>query len=181
MIIFYVIMRFTVYGRSMYAIGGLPGGGPAGRDPGQDDDLHRVHAVGGGGGASRPDTALADRRGFGQRRAGLRAFGANRGDSGRRQPVRGPGAPFWGRCWRCSWWGVLANGLIQLNVPSFWIEVAQGALLVAAVTFDRVRLPAGGRRLARVLFSASGAARSARPFLRPRPFFPGSRLTAPLL
>ena len=27
--------------------------------------------------------------------------------------------------------GVLGNGLIQLNVPSFWIEVAGGLLLLA--------------------------------------------------
>jgi ribose transport system permease protein len=36
--------------------------------------------------------------------------------------------------------GVLANGLIQLNVPSFWIEVANGLLLLGAVTVDRARV-----------------------------------------
>jgi ribose transport system permease protein len=36
--------------------------------------------------------------------------------------------------------GVLGNGLIQLNVQSFWIEVAGGLLLLGAVTVDRVRL-----------------------------------------
>ncbi len=36
--------------------------------------------------------------------------------------------------------GVLANGLIQMNVPSFWIEVANGLLLLGAVTVDRVRV-----------------------------------------
>lgn len=36
--------------------------------------------------------------------------------------------------------GVLSNGLIQLNVPSFWIEVAGGLLLLGAVTVDRVRV-----------------------------------------
>ncbi len=36
--------------------------------------------------------------------------------------------------------GVLANGLIQLSVPSFWIEVANGLLLLGAVTVDRVRV-----------------------------------------
>lgn len=35
--------------------------------------------------------------------------------------------------------GVLGNGLIQLSVPSFWIEVAGGVLLLGAVAFDRVR------------------------------------------
>lgn len=36
--------------------------------------------------------------------------------------------------------GVLANGLIQLNVPSFWIEVANGLLLLGAVAVDRLRV-----------------------------------------
>jgi ribose transport system permease protein len=36
--------------------------------------------------------------------------------------------------------GVLGNGLIQLNVPSFWIEVAGGALLLGAVAVDRLRV-----------------------------------------
>ena len=36
--------------------------------------------------------------------------------------------------------GVLANGLIQLNVPSFWIEVANGLLLLGAVAVDRARV-----------------------------------------
>jgi ribose transport system permease protein len=36
--------------------------------------------------------------------------------------------------------GVLGNGLIQLNVPSFWIEVAGGALLLGAVSVDRLRV-----------------------------------------
>lgn len=40
--------------------------------------------------------------------------------------------------------GVLANGLIQLRVPSFWIEVAQGVLLLGAVTFDQIRIRLGG-------------------------------------
>jgi ribose transport system permease protein len=36
--------------------------------------------------------------------------------------------------------GVLSNGLIQLRVPSFWIEVIGGVLLLAAVTLDRIRV-----------------------------------------
>ncbi len=36
--------------------------------------------------------------------------------------------------------GALRNGLIQLSVQSFWIEVAQGALLLSAVTVDRIRV-----------------------------------------
>lgn len=36
--------------------------------------------------------------------------------------------------------GVLGNGLIQLRIPSFWIEVAGGVLLLAAVGFDQLRI-----------------------------------------
>jgi len=36
--------------------------------------------------------------------------------------------------------GVLQNGLIQLGVPSYWIDVAQGVLLLAAVGFDQLRI-----------------------------------------
>jgi ribose transport system permease protein len=36
--------------------------------------------------------------------------------------------------------GVLGNGLIQLRIPSFWIEVAGGILLLAAVGFDQLRI-----------------------------------------
>jgi ribose transport system permease protein len=36
--------------------------------------------------------------------------------------------------------GVLANGLVQLRIPSFWIEVFGGVLLLVAVGFDQVRI-----------------------------------------
>jgi ribose transport system permease protein len=36
--------------------------------------------------------------------------------------------------------GVLNNGLILLNVPSFWQEVARGVLLFGAVAFDQLRM-----------------------------------------
>ena len=36
--------------------------------------------------------------------------------------------------------GVLGNGLIQLGVPSYWIEVANGVLLLVAVGFDQLRV-----------------------------------------
>jgi ribose/xylose/arabinose/galactoside ABC-type transport system permease subunit len=35
---------------------------------------------------------------------------------------------------------VLANGPIQLRIPSFWIEVFGGVLLLAAVGFDQLRI-----------------------------------------
>ncbi|MEQ8716833.1 MAG: ABC transporter permease [Acidimicrobiales bacterium] len=38
----------------------------------------------------------------------------------------------------------LQNGLIQTGVPSFWIEFSEGALLIIAVSFDRLRVRLGG-------------------------------------
>lgn len=35
--------------------------------------------------------------------------------------------------------GVLNNGLILLDVPTFWQRIAQGTMLIAAVSFDQVR------------------------------------------
>ena len=34
----------------------------------------------------------------------------------------------------------LKNGLIQTDVQSFWIEFSEGALLIIAVSFDRLRV-----------------------------------------
>lgn len=42
--------------------------------------------------------------------------------------------------------GVLNNGLVLLNVNSFWQDVARGLLLILAVTFDRSRALIVGRR-----------------------------------
>ena len=36
--------------------------------------------------------------------------------------------------------GVMRNGMTQLGVQQFWIEVAQGMLLLIAVGFDQVRI-----------------------------------------
>jgi ribose transport system permease protein len=36
--------------------------------------------------------------------------------------------------------GVLNNGLILLNIDAYWQQVAQGTLLIAAVSFDRLRV-----------------------------------------
>ena len=35
--------------------------------------------------------------------------------------------------------GVLNNGLVLLNVDTFWQDVARGTLLIVAVTFDQIR------------------------------------------
>jgi ribose transport system permease protein len=36
--------------------------------------------------------------------------------------------------------GTLNNGLVLLNVSSFWQTVAQGSLLIFAVAFDQLRI-----------------------------------------
>lgn len=36
--------------------------------------------------------------------------------------------------------GVLRNGLIQMNIHAFWVEVARGGMLLVAVTVDRIRV-----------------------------------------
>jgi ribose transport system permease protein len=35
--------------------------------------------------------------------------------------------------------GVLNNGLILMDVPSFWQRIAQGLMLIIAVSFDSIR------------------------------------------
>lgn len=42
--------------------------------------------------------------------------------------------------------GVLNNGLILLDVPTFWQRVAQGLMLIAAVSFDQIRQKLNSQR-----------------------------------
>lgn len=61
--------------------------------------------------------------------------------------------------------GVLNDGLTLLNVNSFYQEVASGALLIAAVAFDQLRLRLAGRAIRRP--ARPPAASSARPGTQP--------------
>ncbi len=142
-ILFYIIMRFTVYGRSMYAIGASP---EAARLAGIRvrllifigfmlsalavalAGLIRLSQIGG----------ASTQAGVGFELAVLTAviLGGASLSGGRGTIV--------GTVLAVFVVGVLQNGLIQLNVDSFWIEVAQGVLLVGAVTFDQIRLRLAG-------------------------------------
>ena len=142
-ILFYIIMRFTVYGRSMYAIGASP---EAARLAGIRvrllifigfmlsalavalAGLIRLSQIGG----------ASTQAGVGFELAVLTAviLGGASLSGGRGTIV--------GTVLAVFVVGVLQNGLIQLNVDSFWIEVAQGVLLVGAVTFDQIRLRMAG-------------------------------------
>ncbi len=141
--LFYVLMRFTVYGRSMYAIGASP---EAARLAGIRvrllifigfmlsalavalAGLIRLSQIGG----------ASTQAGSGFELAVLTAviLGGASLSGGRGTIV--------GTVLAVFVVGVLQNGLIQLNVDSFWIEVAQGVLLVGAVTFDQIRLRMAG-------------------------------------
>ena len=45
----------------------------------------------------------------------------------------------WGTIIGLTTIGVLNNGLILLDVPTFWQRVAQGLMLILAVSFDATR------------------------------------------
>jgi len=138
-VIFWFILRYTVYGRSLYAIGASP---TAARLAGIRTKrvvaiafllstlcvalagLIRLSQVGG----------ASTNAGLGVELSVITAVvlgGAS---------LSGGRGGIGGTVLAVLIVGVLANGLIQLNVPSFWIEVANGLLLLGAVTVDRVRV-----------------------------------------
>ena len=136
---FGVLLRYTVYGRSMYAIGASP---TAARLAGIRVDraifvafilsalaagLSGLILVSQVGGAS----AVA---GQGLELAVVTAVvlgGAS---------LAGGRGSILGTILAVLIIGVLGNGLIQLRIPSFWIEVFSGILLLAAVGFDQLRI-----------------------------------------
>ncbi len=138
-IVFWFILRYTVYGRSLYAIGASP---TAARLAGIRTKrvvaiafllsslcvalagLIRLSQVGG----------ASTNAGLGVELSVITAVvlgGAS---------LSGGRGGIGGTVLAVLIVGVLANGLIQLNVPSFWIEVANGLLLLGAVTVDRLRV-----------------------------------------
>jgi ribose transport system permease protein len=137
-VLFALLMRYTTFGRSMYAIGSSPraarlAGIPTGRYIALAYLLSAACVAAAGlillsqvGGASING-------GLGLELAVITAVvlgGASL--SGGRGRISGT-------VLAVLIVGVLGNGLIQLNVPSFWIEVAGGVLLLGAVAFDRLR------------------------------------------
>lgn len=138
-IVFWFVLRYTVYGRSMYAIGASP---EAARLAGIR--VQRMIFI--GFILSAAAVALASlirlsqiggasvNAGLGFELSALTAVilgGAS---------LSGGRGTMLGTVLAVLIIGILSNGLIQLNVASFWIEVSQGLLLVGAVTFDQVRI-----------------------------------------
>jgi len=138
-LLLYVVSRYTVYGRSMYAIGASP---PAARLAGLRTNrailigfVVTAAFVGIAGliqvsqlGAASPVAA-----------AGLELSVVTAIILGGASLAGGRGTML-GTVLAVLIIGVLNNGLILLNVPSFWQEVARGVLLFGAVAFDQLRM-----------------------------------------
>lgn len=146
-VLFWFVLRYTVYGRRLYAIGASPTAARLAGIP-----TRRIIFIGfmlsalftGLAGLIRLSQlgAASVNAGVGFELSALTAVilgGASL--SGGRGSIQGT-------VLAVLVIGVLANGLIQLRVPSFWIEVAQGALLLGAVTFDQVRIRLSGEEVA---------------------------------
>lgn len=136
---FYVLMRYTVFGRSMYAIGANP---VAARLAG----IQTGRLIFGTFLLSGLFVALAALINVSQ----LSAATTNAGNGlelsvitavvlGGASLAGGRGTIL-GTLFGLLVIGVLNNGLTLLNVNSFWQDVARGTLLILAVSFDQLRL-----------------------------------------
>jgi ribose transport system permease protein len=142
-VIFYVILRYTTYGRSMYAIGASP---TAARLAGIRTDRAIFMAfILSAALAGLSGLILLSQVGSASVNAGIGlelsvvtavVLGGASLAGGRGTIV--------GTTLAVLIVGVLGNGLIQLGVPSFWIDVAGGVLLLVAVGFDQVRIRFSG-------------------------------------
>jgi ribose transport system permease protein len=145
MIAFFLVMRYTVFGRSMYAIGANP---VAARLAGIRTGRLIFFAFL----LSGVCVALAALINVSQ----LSAASTNAGNGlelsvitavvlGGASLAGGRGAIV-GTLFGLLVIAVLNNGLTLLNVSSFWQDVARGTLLILAVSFDQLRLRFSGTR-----------------------------------
>ncbi len=142
-VVFYFILRYTTYGRSMYAIGASP---TAARLAGiRTDRAIFIAFVLSAALAGLSGLILLSQVGSASVNAGIGlelsvvtavVLGGASLSGGRGSIV--------GTTLAVLIVGVLGNGLIQLGVSSFWIEVAGGVLLLVAVGFDQVRVRYSG-------------------------------------
>jgi len=141
---FWLLMTYTAYGRSMYATGGNP---VAARLVGIPTKRNTFIAF-------VLSAAAFTLGGFvlsSQLSAGSPAFGLNLELAVITAVILGGASLSGGRgtivgtALGLLIIGVLGNGLVLMNVNSFWQDVANGVLLIAAVSFDRLRLRLAGR------------------------------------
>jgi ribose transport system permease protein len=144
LLLFWALMTYTTYGRSMYAVGGNP---VAARLVGIP--IRRVTFM-----AFVLSAAAFTLGGFvlsSQLSAGSPTFGVNLELAVITAVILGGASLSGGRGTIVGTVlglliiGVLGNGLVLMNVNSFWQDVANGVLLIAAVSFDRLRLRLTGR------------------------------------
>lgn len=138
-VLFFLIMRYTVYGRSMYAIGSNPN---AARLSGiRTRTLIFIGFV-----MSGLAVSLAALINVSQLSAASTLSGVGVELSVVTAVILGGASLAGGRGTVIGTVlglliiGVLNNGLILLNVDTFWQEVARGTLLVLAVSFDQLRI-----------------------------------------
>jgi ribose transport system permease protein len=138
-VLFFLIMRYTVYGRSMYAIGSNPN---AARLSGiRTRTLIFIGFV-----MSGLAVSLAALINVSQLSAASTLSGVGVELSVVTAVILGGASLAGGRGTVVGTVlglliiGVLNNGLILLNVDTFWQEVARGTLLVLAVSFDQLRI-----------------------------------------
>jgi ribose transport system permease protein len=138
-VVFWFIMRYTVFGRSMYAIGANP---VAARLTGiRSKRLIFVGFLLSGLCTALGGLILTSQLGAASPVAslGLELSVVTAVILGGASLAGGRGTIF-GTILGLLIIGVLNNGLILLNVDPFWQEVAQGTLLIAAVSFDQLRI-----------------------------------------
>jgi ribose/xylose/arabinose/galactoside ABC-type transport system permease subunit len=136
--IFYLVLRFTVFGRKVYSVGGNP---EASRLSGINVDRVKIlvfillgvlSAFGG--------ILLASRLGSANTQAGiqypLNSIGACVLGG---IAISGGQGNLWGALIGVAIIGVLANGLIMAGIPSYWQWVANGIVLILAVYLDTRR------------------------------------------
>jgi len=136
--VFYIVLRFTVFGRYVYSIGG---NAEAARLSGINVDLIRILVYTLGGLLS----------GFGGILLASR-LGSAQVDAGSQYPINsiaacvlggisiaGGEGVIWGSLIGVAIVGVLQSGLIMVGMPSYYQWIATGIVLLAAVYLDQLR------------------------------------------
>lgn len=143
-VVVHVLLRYTIWGRNVYAIGGNP---IAARLSGVNLNRYRmsVYALSGIG-AAIAGIVLTARTHSGQPQSGsqgLELEAITAALLGGCALTGGKGTIF-GTMLAVVLLGVLTNGMILLGIQSFYQLVAKGALLVLAVTIQQYRLSRTG-------------------------------------
>ncbi len=133
------ILRMTVYGRSLFAIGANP---VAARLAGirVNRTIFMTFVLSGFAIADRrPRVCVADGRRLRGRGHRVRAHRRHGRDPRGGEPGRRPRLDFRHGARVLLILGIINNGLTLLNVESFWQDVVRGFLLISAVGFDVLR------------------------------------------